>query len=320
MVVALRNFLYDRGLLKTHHVSATVLSIGNITAGGTGKTPLVIWLCSLLKQKQIPHAILTRGYKSGKTKLTDEPAILAKSCPEAKLIINPNRFEGAQKAIEKFGSKVLVMDDGFQHRRLARELDILTIDATCPFGYGKILPAGLLREPKENLKRADAVIITRSNQVSGETLSEIIEKIQLIKPDIVIAKAVHAPVCVKLIKDKEIDIAQLREKKIFAFCGIGNPDAFINSLKELQLEIAGSKIYNDHYEYNSTDIVDIYENAIELNAEVILTTQKDWVKTTLLARQKDDVLFAYLEVKLEFPGGAGKIADLIDEVLNRQKT
>ena len=176
IIIRLRNLFYDKQVFKTHHSKAVVISIGNITLGGTGKTPLVVWLCNFLHQKNPSFAVLTRGYKT-KTKksptgndmpdtMTDEPAILSENCPQVKVIINPDRVAGAVEAIKKFGAKILIMDDGFQHRRLARDLDIVTIDATQPFGYEKIFPAGLLREPLTSLRRADAVVITRCDQIS----------------------------------------------------------------------------------------------------------------------------------------------------------
>jgi tetraacyldisaccharide 4'-kinase len=141
LVVRLRNFLYSKGLLKVHNVDAAVICIGNITVGGTGKTPLVIWLCNLISQNY-KRAILSRGYKARaqqSKEFKDEISILAESCPEAGVIVNPDRVAGAAEAIDKYAAKVLIMDDGFQHRRLVRDLDIIAIDATQPFGYGKLL-------------------------------------------------------------------------------------------------------------------------------------------------------------------------------------
>jgi len=158
--IRLRNLLYCKGWLKAHRVNAIVFSVGNITTGGTGKTPLVIWLYNLLRQKNYGCAILTRGYKATQNSkhktqnYFDEPAILAETCPKAKVIVNPDRVASAAAAVNKFGANVLIMDDGFQHRRLGRDLDIVTIDAMCPFGYGKLLPAGLLREPATALKKS----------------------------------------------------------------------------------------------------------------------------------------------------------------------
>lgn len=311
-VIRVRNFLYDTKILKSKKVDAVVICVGNITAGGTGKTPLVIWLCDFLREKNISTTILTRGYKARKGKFSDEPAILAKSCPDCRILINSNRIESAQKAISKLSAKALVMDDGFQHRRLHRDLDIVTIDSTCPFGYDKILPAGLLREPTSALKRAHAVVLTRSDQVDQNKLNQITEKIKKINPDIVIAHATHKPICVKLMGHPELTLEELKNKKIFAFSGIGNPDAFLNTIKKLGLNITESKSYNDHYSYTHRDIEDICERAAYLNADLILSTQKDWTKTALLMKGRNNIDFGYLLIEMDFAQDKEIITQLIN--------
>jgi tetraacyldisaccharide 4'-kinase len=321
LVVKLRNFLYSKRWLEIHTADVPVISIGNITAGGTGKTPLVIWICRFLQNKNVPCVILTRGYKTAQNlklktqNYVDEPAILAESCPQAKVIVNPNRAEAAAEAVDKFGAKVLIMDDGFQHRRLHRDLDIVTIDATCPFGYGKALPAGLLREPVASLKRAGAAVLTRCDQISESELSRIEKKLRLINPNMVIAKSIHNPICAKTVTGEKITIEQLKDKKIFAFCGIGNPDAFLNTIRNTGTNLVGSKIYNDHYHYTNDCLADIYEQARYLNADLILTTQKDWTRTTLPASAKKDIPFAYLAVEIKFIAGEDKLKQLIEDAL-----
>ena len=362
-VIAMRNFLYSKRWLKIHRANAIVFSIGNITTGGTGKTPLVIWLCKFLRQKEIRCAVLTRGYKARRASCVmrrakngrntqydirntiDEPAILTESCPEAEVVVNPDRVAGAAEAVHpvrnsigvngeqcgevsngvnKFGAQVLIMDDGFQHRRLARELDIVTIDGTCPFGYGKVLPAGLLREPISALKRADAVVITRCDQADEAELTQLEEKLQRVNPDMIIARSIHAPVCAKSIGHKEIALEELKDKKIFAFCGIANPDAFLNTIKNIEVNLVGSKVYNDHYHYADNDIADIYEQAKHLKADLILTTQKDWFSSPLSAIRNasneqraasNDIPFAYLAIELRFISGEDKITRLIEDAL-----
>jgi tetraacyldisaccharide 4'-kinase len=318
--ISLRNFLYSKGWLKTHPVSAIVLSVGNITVGGTGKTPLVIWLYNYLTQNYY-CAILTRGYKTTQnSKLktqnyTDELAIFTQNCPKAKVIVNPNRVAGAIHAAGVLGAKVLIMDDGFQYRRLARNLDIVTIDATLPFGYDKLLPAGLLREPVSALKRTDAVVITRCDQVADIELHRLEEKLRSVNPHMVIAKSIHAPLCAKSHDNKDIAIQQLEGKKIFAFCGIGNPDAFSNTIQHLGSNLVGLKVYNDHYHYTNSDIADISNQAGHSNADLILTTQKDWSKILQLTKVKEDIPFAYLAIKLKFLAGEDKLIQLIEDAL-----
>ncbi len=321
IVIILRNLLYDKGWLKTHHVNATVFSIGNITAGGTGKTPLVIWLCNLLRERNISCAILTRGYKAAKNlklktqRYSDEPAIILDLCPEAKVIVNPNRLSAAADAVNNFGVKALIMDDGFQHRRLARDLDIVVIDATCPFGYEKMLPAGLLREPVVSLMRAGAAVITRCDQTSEAELNDIETQLQSENPQIVIARSIHAPVYAKSTSSNEIPLDLLKDKKIFAFCGTGNPNAFFTTLKKLETDIVGSRIYDDHHSYTNDDITEIYEEARYFDAALILSTHKDWSKISLPHKAEKDITWAYLQIELRFISGEDKITQLIKEAL-----
>jgi tetraacyldisaccharide 4'-kinase len=326
LVIRLRNFLYAKGWLKAYKVNAIVFSIGNITAGGTGKTPLVIWLCNLLRQKNASCAILTRGYKTNNQRPTtsdeqramgtDEPAIFAENCPQAKVIVNPDRVAGAAEAINKFGAKVLILDDGFQHRQLARDLDIVTIDTMLPFGYDKLLPAGLLREPVTALKRADAAIITRCNQTTEAKLAELEQKLQQINPNMIIARSIHAPVYAKSPENREISLEKLKSKKIFAFCGIGNPNAFLKTINSLGYKLVGSKIYNDHHHYTENDIADIHNQAKHLEADLILTTQKDWASMHYAIRTKHyEPPFAYLAIELKFLTGEDKLKSLIDKTL-----
>jgi len=350
LVVRLRNFLYSKGLLKAHHANATVLCVGNITTGGTGKTPLVVWLCNLitqnpqLKTQNCRCAILTRGYKARAQEdadFEDEIAIFAESCPQADVIVNPDRVAGAAEAIDRYDAKVLIMDDGFQHRRLDRDLDIVAIDATEPFGYGRMLPAGLLREPVTSLKRAGAVVITRCDQIDVAELNELENKLRAINPGMVIARSIHAAVSVKYSEPSVIpakagirknngrmdsclrrndNIDQLKGKKIFAFCGIGNPDAFLKTIKALGAEVAGSKIYDDHYHYTDRCLADIYEQAERLGANLILTTQKDWTKVISNLRfqisdYKLPLPFAYLAIEIKFLAGEDKLTALIKDTL-----
>lgn len=314
-VVTLRNCAYDVRLLPSHGVEVPVISVGNITTGGTGKTPLVIWLCSLLAKKGVKTAVLTRGYKAERGNVGDEAAILAKACPQAKVIVDSDRFAGASKATGEHQAQALVMDDGFQHRRLKRDLDIVAIDATCPFGYGRLLPAGLLREPIHAIRRADAVVITRYDRITAISTERLVSRIEKIKPGITIAKAVHHHPYAKGTKGTVLSLDELRRKKIFAFCGIGNPDAFLQRLREYGMDVLGSTIYNDHHSYTESDIGEICAEAKEAGAEMILSTEKDWVKTALFAERIEGIDFAFLAVELQFIEGAERIERLIDGVL-----
>lgn len=325
IVIRLRNFLYSKRWLRIHTADVPVISIGNITTGGTGKTPMVIWLCNTINQisnikyQKCGIAILTRGYKTTRNlklktqNYVDEPAIFADSCPQAKVIVNPDRAEAAAEAVNKFGAKALVMDDGFQHRRLARDLDIITIDATCPFGYGKLLPAGMLREPIASIKRAGAAVLTRCDQSDESELSRIEGELRRINPAIIIARSIHKPSCIKSAAG-ETAVEQLKGRRVFAFCGIGNPDAFLSTIKSTGADIVGSKIYNDHYHYTDADIDEINGRAYCLEADFVLSTQKDY--THYAGRDtRGEIPFAYLAVEIKFTAGEDKLKQLIKGAL-----
>jgi len=312
--INVRNFFYTKGWFRSRVVNATVISIGNITTGGTGKTPLVIRLCQFLRKHNLRTAILTRGYKTGKGRLSDEPAILTKNCPDTRVVVNPDRLAGAYEAITKYDAEVLVLDDGFQHRRLKRDLDIVTIDATCPFGYGRLLPAGLLREPVWALRRAKAAVITRCESAEENEIHSIENKLRLINPDITIAKSVHKPVCARTRKAGEIKLEELKEKKVFAFCGIARPEAFFRTIQELGVKVVGENVFNDHYQYTNESLDNIYQLSSSSGAEMILTTEKDWNKTALLIPEKD-ITFAFLVIELQIFEGLEKLTGLIEDTL-----
>lgn len=314
VIVRLRNRLYSAGLFKAHRVDAAVISVGNLTAGGTGKTPLVVWLCRTLRQRRC--VILTRGYRTQKGKPSDEPALLADKCPGVPVVINPDRVAGAGQAITSHGAEVLILDDGFQHRRLARDIDIVTIDATSPFGFGRLLPAGLLREPVTGLRRADAVVITRCDQVSQEQLAAIERQVRQVNPDLIIATAVHAPAAVITQDGPEIGLETLRGKRVHAFCGIGNPEAFFDTIRRLGCVLAGRQAFDDHHAYTGECLSGIRQQAGEHTADYVLTTQKDWTKIAPLLSPGGKPPMACLAVEMRFVGGCESLTGLIARVLD----
>ncbi len=315
LIVRVRNGLYSRRWLKVHPVDVPVLCVGNLTAGGTGKTPLVIWLARLLVQKGLRTAILTRGYKTEEGALSDEPAELASACPGVAVIVNADRVAGAAEAVRNHGAQVLLMDDGFQHRRLARDFDIIAIDATVPFGDGRLLPAGLLREPLSGLARAHAVVITRSDQVPEEQLTRIEGHIRRINPGLPIARAVHAPVGGRCVDGSEIALEGLKGRKVFAFCGLGNPDAFFRTVEACGCTMVGSRAFNDHHNYTNRCLTDIYDKSQSYKADLVLTTAKDWSKIAPLIPPAPPLPTAYLAVELQFRAGSKRLTALIERAV-----
>jgi tetraacyldisaccharide 4'-kinase len=325
--VAARNCLYDRKMLAVYKPPVPVISVGNITAGGTGKTPLVIRLYETLKERHRP-AILTRGYRAagGRSdprpgtgrKNVDEPALLEKACPAAAVVVDADRAAGARRAVEEFGAEVLLLDDGFQHRRIFRDLDIVVIDSTCPFGYGRLLPAGLLRETAGSLARADAVVLTRCDQAADAELDRIEGRLTRIKPDLPIARSIHEPTSLVVARHSEVERHPARflgGRKVFAFCGIGNPGSFLACLRSLGTVVAGSRVFDDHHRYTAADLADIRRAAGELSAEMAVTTQKDFTKIPQPEGPPGGVPIACLEVRLRITSGGHDLTRLIEKAL-----
>lgn len=316
-IIRIRNLLYNIGILRIRKVSSMVISVGNITVGGTGKTPLVIWLCNFLKKQNIPIAVLTRGYKSQGKTIADEPDVITRNCPDVPVIVNPDRLAGAKEAIEKHKAKVLILDDGFQHRRLFRNLDIITIDATEPFGYGKLLPAGLLREPISSMKRADVAVITRCDLTAGNELNGLEQSLKKINPNLLIIKSTHQPVRILTSGNDQLPLNYLKGKKVFIFCGIGNPDSFAKTLEIAGAAVIGLEIFDDHYHYTKNDIVSIAQRAKNSDAQFVVTTQKDWTKIEGLGFLPSfDIPFAYLEIEIKIIEGEDKFRRLIIETIS----
>ena len=225
-------------------------------------------------------------------------------------MINPDRIAGARQAMQQHAAGVIIMDDGFQHRRLARDLDIITVDATAPFGYGRLLPAGLLREPLGALRRAQAVVLTRSDQVSEDNLQAIEQRLRDINPDLVVARAQHAPSSVRQLDNSALACESLAGQRVFAFCGIGNPQAFFQTLRQLGAELVGTQIYNDHHHCTQADIQSLCTRASQAQAHYLLTTEKNFADVAGLPIPAGPPL-SYLEVEFAFTQGQRELCDLI---------
>lgn len=314
--VGARAFLYRLGLLKQRRLSTKVISVGNVTVGGTGKTPLVIYLAEKLNRQNEKVAILTRGYKRKKkemielTQMTrksvnwrdtgDEPYLLAGRLSQVSILVSKNRVLSGRCAVEKLGSEILILDDGFQHLKLYRDLDVVVIDSSNPFGNGRLLPAGILREPTSSLKRADVFVLTKTDQVKDE--DGLIDKLRRYNPKASIVKSVYRFRSIENLFDHSpVDPEEMQNKKALAFSGIGNPVSFTNTLEQLGIVILGHRVFRDHYAYRKKDIFDLAEQARDLGADFIVTTEKDSVRIPFI--NEPEIPFYVLTIDLKMISG-----------------
>lgn len=302
-------------------VGVPVISVGNLTTGGTGKTPMVQWLCRYLRDRDLRVALLSRGYGSVNAGPNDEALELELSLPDVPHLQDADRVRIAEVAIEELETQCLVLDDGFQHRRLHRDLDMVLIDATCPFGFGHLLPRGLLREPKMALSRADVLVITRCDQVSDPELKRIEEELQKYcqLPRTLIAKTVHQPVALVDSRGVRRPLTDLSHHQLLLFAGIGNPNAFFQKVQHMGAQVAGTRSFPDHYHYQREDIqslrawVDEHRvNAPEPNLRpwLVVTTRKDLVKLDIWQLSGVDVVA--MEVELQFLSGKVEFEELVE--------
>lgn len=279
--VRLRNEAYDRGWRRSVTATAPVVSVGNLTTGGTGKTPCVETVARYYRGLQKRVAILSRGYGTDRS-MNDEALVLEQNLPDVPHLQGADRSALAGIAALELESEVLVLDDGFQHRRLRRDLDIVLIDATNPWGHGHLLPRGLLREPLGSLRRADVVMLTRCDLAAADAVAEIRTTVARHAPHAPLIETSHEPAAWRNASGEEISVEALRGRPVAAFCGIGNPDGFRRTLESLALDVVAWRTFADHHPYSRADVDDLRRWARELPAETVLvTTQKDLVKIDL---------------------------------------
>jgi tetraacyldisaccharide 4'-kinase len=316
--VKARNDRFDRGQGVTE-VSAPVISVGNITVGGTGKTPMVIDLVQKLQRRKRTPAIIARGYKAQDGRAGDEELLIRRRAPGACYIANPNRTEGATEAIRE-GANVVVLDDGFQHRALARDLDIVLIDATCPFGFDHVLPRGLLREPVQGLRRANVLIVTRCDAVAEEVVADIHARLAEQAPGCSILSCSHKPVSIARVDGTDLsnDPGEfLAGKNVLAFSGLAQPQAFEQTVSSLGATVVAARRWPDHHSYSAGEVRSMLENANDI--DLCVTSEKDAVKLAKLAGVDLDRI-AVVQVAIDFAGEDGTILDaLLDQTLRQSK-
>jgi len=286
---------YRIGLARRTRLPALVVSIGNLTVGGTGKTTAAIAVARWLTERGKRAAVLSRGYLAEGERGTvvvsegfgplatveaagDEPYLLAQALPGVFVLAGKDRRKAGRLAVDKFGAEALVLDDGFQYQRLVKDMDIALVDALAPFGYDFLLPRGLLREPPEHLARADAVWITHADLVRETDLEPLRRKVQELAPGARVWEARHAAVRLRrLAEQEEVGPEALRGRRVLALSSVGNPAAFERSLEREGAVLVGRARFPDHHPYRPEELRDLTAGE-GASAEWIVTTEKDAVR------------------------------------------
>ena len=284
--VALRRLAYRTGLKKAKRAPIPVISVGNLSVGGTGKTPAVAFIVKGLLARRLAKrpAILMRGYGASKPgESNDEARELMRALPGVTLIVNPDRHAGALQAAAQ-GCDIAVLDDGFQHWQLQRDLDLVLVDATAPFGGGHLLPRGWLREGPAALLRADQVIITRSDLIEARELEGLVGRLKGFSPRASIFTSRHAPLRLRrlFVKAPFEPPTALAGRKVLAACGLGNPATFFMTLKRLGASIERPVVYPDHCPYACEDLRFLQKEAHHFHVDGIVVSAKDAVKLEAL--------------------------------------
>lgn len=299
--IQLRNRSFDRRWRQTSGVAAKVISIGNLTAGGTGKTPTVAWVVRTLERIGVTPAIISRGY-GGRGGVNDEKLVLDQLVPGVSHLLNPNRVAAAQELMSRAESdrpQAIVLDDAFQHRQIARDLDLVLIDCLNPWGFGYLLPRGLLREPLQSLERASCVLLTRCDQVDEGTRQRIQEAIRR-WTSVPILMSSFQPTRLINAGGNGRPIDDLQKRHVAAFCGIGNPMGFRRTLTSFGVAIPDERfrVYPDHHLYQQDELQEIGRWARSVHAECLVATQKDLVKIPHLSL--NDIPLWAVEIALKF--------------------
>ena len=342
-VVSLRYFLYGIGLLRRYPLGIQVISIGNVTAGGTGKTPVTEIFARTLAAEGRKVAILSRGYRrkeaplwqrlftqvvepplvvsDGKHVLLDsekggdEPYMLASNLPGVAVVVDRNRVKAGRYAIKRLGCDTIILDDGFQYQKLKHSIEVVLVDSTNPFGNGNMLPRGILREPARHLKRADIIFLTKCR---GD-VTAVREEIRKYNTTAEIVECNHTP---KVLKDvwsrEEYPLSWLNGKTTCTLSGIASPKGFENSLRHLGAKVVWCERYADHHRYDSSEILYALNRTADMGADALVTTEKDAVRFPRF--ETTPVRCLYLRIAIEILSGAENFASIISRICFRKKS
>ncbi|HBF42794.1 MAG TPA: tetraacyldisaccharide 4'-kinase [Desulfobacteraceae bacterium] len=331
--VRLRLKAYRRNFLKKKFLPGFVVSIGNLTTGGTGKTPAVAMLAKWAKREGHRVAVLSRGYggryksrvlvvsdgkgiRSDAREAGDEPFLLAKTLSDIPVVISKKRLLAGLYAHGKFGCDFFILDDGFQHLELERDLDLILIDSDNPFGNNHLLPRGPLREPVEQMVRADVSILTKAGLYGP--VDSVVGFLKGQFPEVPFFCADHMPSAVVLPNLNEVHEPEfLKGKRVVAFAGIARPEVFKDTLIRLGADVVHFKGFRDHYQLKSDEIQELIKTKERLDGRYLLTTEKDWVRISSFKLLSPDL--AYLRIKFALLSGQDDFFEIIKDGINRKK-
>jgi tetraacyldisaccharide 4'-kinase len=313
MGVALRQAGYRRGWFEVRHLARPVVSVGNLTMGGTGKTPLVAAIAGILLRRGWKPSILTRGYgRAGKQTMVvvppgagraadprevgDEPALLARLVPEVPVVVSADRFRAGQAAEEQFAVDVHLLDDGFQHLKLARAVDVLALDVTQTISDRHLFPAGRQREPLDALRRAHLVVLTRADSADPQPLADLVAEQHPAAR--IFTSRTKLLGWADAFTGEAVSTDDLRSRKVVAFCGLGNSSVFFVDLRRWGFELAGQRAFPDHHVYTGGEIQELAAEAGRRGAAALLTTQKDAVKLSAAWQPQLPVLACAIEADI----------------------
>lgn len=316
-VVMIRHGLYALGILKAHKFEPKVISIGNLTVGGVGKTPLVQYVAERLNKQSKKVVVLMRGYMTQANVKSDEAEVLRNNLDQIKVLTGKNRVQIAQEYLRNHHADVIILDDGFQHLRIHRDLDILVIDSTNPWGNGYLLPRGILRERLPAIRRAQVVILSKTD-LAEENIEGIRNKIKRINPDCLMVESIHRPVhLIDIETEAQLELSFLQGKIICALSAIGSPDSFEDLLRKQGAVIEESYRFPDHHPFSDKDILNVLHFCKAHQIDTVVTTQKDAVKLeAILQELKPNIKFMYLSIQLTITRNEKDFCGRIDSLFS----
>ncbi len=315
LAVRYRNRRYDRGGAEIHNVGVPVISVGNLTLGGTGKTPVVKWLTRRLQDLGASVVLLSRGYGAATGEQNDEARELAQTLPNVPHLQNRDRVSAARQAISQFLPNVFILDDGFQHRRLARDLDIVLLDALEPFGFEHVFPRGTLREPLAGLGRADVICLSRADAVSADERDAIRRRAAQLAPAAVWCEIAHVPSGILNCEGVSEPLEHLRGKRLAAFCAIGNPAGFRHTLASVGCEVVAWREFADHHIFSDAELAELETVARESGADCLVCTQKDLVK--IPKKPHSDMPLWAVTIEIQFLAGQEKLEAMLERIAKK---